>query len=172
VNSDLQKQAGFTLIEMLIVIVILGIMAMIIIPQISVSSEDATLRTLQTNLKILRKVVELYNQQHDKTFPGSHYIDGVPTKKDKEAEEAFVKQLTKYTAIDGAVSDTKDITYKFGPYIRGGVLPTNPYSGENDIICDAKEDDITIRESDGKSGWIFYPITGVLMANDGSHDDL
>jgi prepilin-type N-terminal cleavage/methylation domain-containing protein len=36
-----KNQFGFTLIEMLIVIIILGILAMVIIPQISVSTGDA-----------------------------------------------------------------------------------------------------------------------------------
>ena len=40
-HMKLNKQAGFTLIEMLIVVLLLGILAMLIIPQISVSTDDA-----------------------------------------------------------------------------------------------------------------------------------
>ena len=55
---------AFTLIEMLIVIVILGILAMVIIPQISTSTDDAKLSTLQTNLSSMRNSVELYYALH------------------------------------------------------------------------------------------------------------
>ncbi len=53
-------RGAFTLIEMLIVIVILGILAMVIIPQVSTSTDDAKLATLQANLSAMRSAVELY----------------------------------------------------------------------------------------------------------------
>ena len=171
VNNNFQKQAGFTLIEMLIVIVVLGIIAMIIVPQISVSSEDATLRAFQTNLNTLGKAAEIYHKQHDDTYPGFHNTSGVPANSGT-SKTAFIAQLVKYTAIDGAVSDTKDTTHKFGPYIKGGVLPTNPYNQKNSVVCDIDETNITVRVSSGTTGWKFYNITGVLIANDGGHDDL
>ncbi len=171
VNNNFQKQAGFTLLEMLIVIVVLGIIAMIIVPQISVSSADANLRTLQTNLNTLRKTVEIYYKQHDDTYPGFNNTSGAPANSGT-SKTAFVAQLVKYTAIDGAVSNTKDATYKFGPYIKGEALPTNPYNQKNSVVCDIDETNITVRASSGTTGWKFYNRTGVLLANDGGHDDL
>jgi len=156
---------------MLIVIVVLGIMAMIIVPQVTISSNDATLRTFETNLNNLRKVVELYYNQHDNNYPGFHDENGAPATTAIVCKKAFEEQLLKYTAIDGAVSDTKDTTHKFGPYIRGGVLPTNPYNGKSKSTCDPDEADITVRVSDKTAGWKFYPKTGVLIADDGAHDN-
>ncbi len=60
-----KSQSGFTLIEMLIVIVVLGILAMIIVPQITVSTEDAKTSTLQTNLTGIRSSIETYYAQHN-----------------------------------------------------------------------------------------------------------
>jgi competence protein ComGC len=171
VNNNFQKQAGFTLIEMLIVIAVLGILAMIIVPQISISSEDATLRTFQTNLNTLRKSVELYHKQHDDTYPGFHNTSGAPANSG-QSKQAFVAQLVKYTAIDGTVSNTKDTTHKFGPYIRGEALPTNPYNQKNSVVCDIDETNILVRVSSGTTGWKFYNRTGVLITNDGGHDNL
>ena len=60
---------GFTLIEMLIIVIILGILAMIIIPQINVSSGEARLNTLKTNLNTVRNAIELYYHQHNNVYP-------------------------------------------------------------------------------------------------------
>ena len=71
-----KSRDGFTLIEMLIVIIILGILAMVIIPQITVSQEDAKMSTLKTNLAGIRSAIELYYAQHNNTYPGVKKVDG------------------------------------------------------------------------------------------------
>lgn len=62
--------------------------------------------------------------------------------------------------------------YEFGPYLKSSELPQNPFNNNNDILCDIITTDITAKVSDGSSGWKFYTKTGLLMANDGSHDNL
>ena len=56
VRTKRNKQAGFTLIEMLIVVLLLGILAMLIIPQISVSTEDAMENTLIWGIISIAKI--------------------------------------------------------------------------------------------------------------------
>ena len=152
-------------------IVVLGIIAMIIVPQIIVSSEDATLRTVQTNLNTLRKAVKLYYAQHDNTYPGFNDDGGDTAEDAADAEKGFKMQLTRYTDVTGEDDTHKNSSYKFGPYIKGGELPTNPYNNKNDVKCDITTTDITVKASDGTTGWKFYTKTGILMANDGAHDD-
>ena len=166
------KQAGFTLIEMLIVVLLLGILAMLVIPQISVSTEDASLNTLHSNLGSMRNAIELYYHQHNETYPGEHDITGTATADAAAAATAFLQQLTQYTDINGDVAAVKDATHIYGPYLKSVTLPTNPYNNDNTVVCDPTEDDITVRASAGTQGWRFYPQTGVLMANDGGHDTL
>lgn len=144
-------QAAFTLIEMLIVIVILGILAMVIIPQISTSTDDAKLSTLRTNLSVMRNAVELYYAQHS-AYPGA----GTAT---------FADQLTQYTKADGTVSATRTADAKFGPYIKG-TIPKNPFTEKNDVSVDKTVTDITTRTPIGTTAWTFYALTGVLIAND------
>ena len=63
----LQRQRvrlGFTLIEILIVVVILGILAAIVIPQFTDASQEASRSNLQTQLQTLRSQIELYNVQN------------------------------------------------------------------------------------------------------------
>ena len=110
-SKSYQDQAGFTLIEMLIVVIILGILAAIIIPQLSVSTEDAKINTLKTNLGGLRSSIEIYYAQHG-NYPGANDDNGTATSDDGIAATAFVKQLTQYTNSDGGVNAEKSTTYK------------------------------------------------------------
>ncbi len=86
------------------------------------------------------------------------------------ASEAFVQQLTRYTDAAGTISNSKDATFKFGPYIKGGALAMNPFNNKNDVTIDTTETDITAKSSGGTTGWKFYTNTGVLIADDGAHD--
>ena len=161
-------RSGFTLIEMLVVIIILGILAMIIIPQITVSTEDAKLSTLQTSIRGMRSALELYYNQHTNSYPGASSSvtkpSGVSTLGD-----VFAAQLSRYTDEAGNISNTKDATFKFGPYMKD--IPVNPFNKKSDVTIDSTVVDITTKSSSGAgTGWKFYVKTGVLMAADGAHD--
>lgn len=168
-GAALKNHNGFTLIEMLIVIIVLGILAMIIIPQITVSTEDAKVNTLKTNLSAMRNAIELYYHQHSENYPGAKSIIGGAPANTAAAATAFEQQLTRYTEIDGTVSDTKTAAAKYGPYIKGGKLPANSFDPDedDDATCDITTATITTRTADAASAWKFYTITGVLIANDG-----
>ncbi len=158
---------------MLIVILLLAVLAVIIIPMISTSSEDAKLNTLKTNLARMRKAIEIYHYQHGNTYPGvKRALNGGDVTNQGQAATSFSRQLTKYSEVTGNVAVIKTAAAKYGPYITGGEMPTNPFNDMDAVICDITTTDITVRTSDGTSGWKFYTQTGILMANDGAHDGL
>ncbi|MBW1753513.1 MAG: hypothetical protein JRJ46_10520, partial [Deltaproteobacteria bacterium] len=131
--------------------------------------EDAKINTLQTNLSGIRSAVETYYALHGHTYPGRNKTDSAgTTTTDEMAETAFKHQLTQYTNVNGLVQESKDSTYPFGPYIKGGGLPNNPFTNTNTLVCDYDEDKITIRNrtTTGSYAWKFFPITGVFIAND------
>ncbi len=67
--SSISRRArhGFTLIEILIVVVILGILAAIVIPQFTDAAAEASRSNLQSQLQTIRSQIELYNVQNPAT---------------------------------------------------------------------------------------------------------
>src|SRR3954465_1601657 len=63
------RSRGFTLIEILIVVIILGILAAIVIPQFSSASNDARKSNVQSTVQTLRSQIALYKLQHQDTLP-------------------------------------------------------------------------------------------------------
>lgn len=174
--SDIKKNQqppdrGFTLIEILIVVMILGILAMVIVPQINVSMGDTKESTLQTNFAILQNAIELYYHEHDNSYPGErHHLYEGDNADGSTAATSFLKQMTQHSLATGIVSSTKTadgVEYPYGPYIKSDVLPANPYQSEGNqttIICDLTEDDITQTPVSISTGWYFFVQTGRLFA--------
>jgi prepilin-type N-terminal cleavage/methylation domain-containing protein len=160
---------GFTLIEMLIVIIILGILAMVIIPQITVSQDDAKVSTLKTNLTGVRSAIELYYAQHNNVYAGLvKETDGTTaTATAGEATTAFNAQLQQFSDTTGKVSATKTGAFILGPYIKNNKLSDNPFK-DNVVLSDLAVVDVTAaRTTDGTTGWKYLPKLGVFFANDG-----
>jgi general secretion pathway protein G len=133
------RRSGFTLVELLIVVIILGILAAVVIPQFSDASTDARASSLTTNLQTMRGQIELYKLQHAGTYP---------------AQATFVDQMTKTTDAAGSTTAT---TRPFGPYLQQ--VPNNPFSNANDVSNTVS--------TDGTKGWYYDATTGAFKANDG-----
>ncbi len=104
----MKAKKGFTLVEILIVVVILGILAAIVIPQFSDASTEANMSRLQSDLQMLRSQVQLYKIQH---------LDELPHTTDSGE---FAQRLTETTDKSGSI-DGDD----FGPYMTS--VPKNPF---------------------------------------------
>lgn len=64
-----KSKSGFTLVEILIVVIILGILAAIVIPQFTNASQDARRSSLVSQLQTLRSQIQLYRLQHGEVLP-------------------------------------------------------------------------------------------------------
>jgi len=106
---------AFTLVELLIVVIILGILAAVVIPQFSDASSDAQMSSLTTNLATIRGQIELYKLQHNGNYPTA---------------AKFVDQMTKKTNADGTTTGTPTL----GPYLQ--TIPKNPFTNGNVIGTD------------------------------------
>src|SRR3954447_24016768 len=69
-SRGMRRRRAFTLIEILIVVVILGILATIVLPQFSNASNTARESALKDDLRYLRTQVAVYKAQHHDVAPG------------------------------------------------------------------------------------------------------
>ena len=58
------RQRAFTLIEILVVVVILGILAAVVIPQFTNARVDASVSTVKSQLQTVRGQIEVYKARH------------------------------------------------------------------------------------------------------------
>lgn len=166
----LSRAYGFTLIEMLVVLIILSIMAMIVVPKAATPVDEARDTTLRASLAALRSAIDRYTVEHNHTFPGANNSQGSPAQNAAQARLGFLGQLTQFTNINGETSDQELPTHRYGPYLRQDILPDNPINERNDLAVDITTKSISDMSSDGTTGWKYYTQTGVLIANDGTHD--
>ncbi len=64
-----RSSRGFTLIEILIVVVILGILAAIVIPQFTNASQEAAESSVKSQLQTVRSQIELYRVRNNGNLP-------------------------------------------------------------------------------------------------------
>jgi len=170
------RPRSFTLVELLIVIIIIGILAAVAIPQFGDSSSEAKLAALDRNLAVVRKAIQFYYQQHNGCYPGrvvaTHELVALPlgTKVVHTGVlDAFTKQLTSYSNASGHTSAKKHPDFPFGPYLRKGI-PENPLPAETAAGAAAS---VTVVADTGPlkadnapaTGWKTSYETGEFIAN-------
>ncbi len=110
------RRKGFTLVEILIVVVILGILAAIVVPQFTEASGDAKVSAVTSDLQTVRSQLQLYKLQHGGAFPTDP-----------------VAQLTTATKLDGSAGGS------IGPYLVS--FPSNPFTASADVDIDGTKGD-------------------------------
>lgn len=162
-----RAQQGFTLVELLIVVIILAILAAIIVPQFTAATDDATQSAYDTNLANLRASVDLYRQQHS-AYPGAVPSSGGTCPGGSAAvngvagDAAFIAQLRSYTNAAGQACTGTDATFKYGPYLKED-LPVNPLGTSNALTV--VNTGILGLTSGGTGGWRFDSVTGEFIGD-------
>ena len=128
-----KARKGFTLVEILIVVIILGILAAIVIPQFTNASEDARKSNMRSQLQSLRSQLELYKLQHRDTPP---------------TLANFWTAMTTATEEDGTAPEAGDDT--FGPYLQNQSV--NPLTGSSTVAAAAA----------AGVGWVYNETTGLI----------
>ena len=118
-----QNRKGFTLIEILIVVIILGILAAIVIPQFTNASKEAKQSSLVTMVQSLRSQIAPFKLQHNDMLPGASPLKDTGG---MFVEGTFWDQLTLFSKLDGTTAVAKDTAtgFVYGPYMQS--TPVNP----------------------------------------------
>ncbi len=165
-----QAQQGFTLVELLIVVIILAILAAIIVPQFTAATDDAEQSAYDTNIANIRSAIELYRQQHG-DYPGAVTSTGggCPAGSTNVAgavgEPAFLAQLQNYTNAAGVACTGTDATFRYGPYLKDDV-PENPLAATPVNTVTVVSTGILGLASGGSGGWRFDSVTGEFIGDE------
>lgn len=138
-----QVRKAFTLVEILIVVVILGILAAIVIPQFTSASEEAQSSSAASQLSTVRNQIELFRVRNNGTAPAlADLFTG-------DAADPLTEPATGWTSIVNA------------DYLR--VAPVNPRTGTSTLAAGTAAP--TAAVAAGDDGWIYDEATGRIWMN-------
>jgi general secretion pathway protein G len=129
-----QNRKGFTLIEILIVVIILGILAAIVIPQFTNASKEAKQSSLVTMVQSLRSQIALFKLQHNDYLPGVAPVVGSGG---TFSQATFWNQMTLFSDVTGVTNATKTVQFDKGPYMQS--IPKNPLCPTTALNSDVAE---------------------------------
>jgi general secretion pathway protein G len=152
------KKNGFTLVELMIVVTILGILAAIVIPEFQGHAAESRESAVKSSLHTVRSQIELYKIQHNNLNPG--YFGA------NQATAAMLGyQLTGISRIDGFAVDAKTPSdpLLYGPYLMQ--MPKNLFNNLNTItiVTDGTTDFSAV--ANDTSGWLYEKTTGTFKIN-------
>lgn len=126
----LHKPSGFTLVEILIVVIILGVLAAIVIPSFASATGDSKTNNLRQTLRTVRTQIEMFKAQHNNQAP--------------QATNLWTLMLTQSNPTEATVAAPVGTAH--GPYLQGA--PINVYNGKTGVSTAAV---------DTNAGWYYQP---------------
>ena len=152
---------GFTLVEILIVVVVLGILAAIVVSQFGHTSDEARYSSTKQILGDMRGSIQLYRNQHLGRLPGE--AGAFP-------DTVLIEQMTLPTNGAGERSSAanqgfNDPRFPLGPYMPNR-LPPNPFNQSSRVLT------VTVFPSAAPGGltpsdpgWVYEITSGRIKVN-------
>jgi len=143
-NRRTSSRKGFTLVEILIVVIILGILAAIVIPQFTNASTDARKSNLASQDQTIKSQISLYMLQHNDSAPAlANLFTDLTSVTDAAGDLSGSAAFTTALGVAGASS--------FGPYLQA--VPVNPLTGVSTVVATGTTAATT-------TGWYYNAATG------------
>ncbi|HEX2974086.1 MAG TPA: type II secretion system protein [Tepidisphaeraceae bacterium] len=164
VRATSRRARGFTLVEMLIVMVALGVLSAIVLPRFSDASHIARANTLKDELRYLRTQVAMFKAQHEGVAPGypKGNTQAIPTAED------FRQQMTSASDARCNMGEPSP-AYQFGPYLQK--MPQNPLNGLDTVwVVPNDQPAAKAVKPDDSTGWIYRPQTLEIIPNSSGVD--
>ena len=119
-DSPMHRRSGFTLVELVVVIMILGILAAVAVPKLFNVTGTATDNGLRQSLSVVRNAIELYAANNNGQLPGQ-----------AQDSDAFKKELAPYLRGEFPKSPvgTKDSVVHFTGVAETDPMPADDTSG-------------------------------------------
>ncbi len=154
----MKKRRAFTLVEIMIVVVLLGILAGTIIPMVANSTMSAKYSALALDLQMLRRYVLIYKAQHLEVGPG--YPDGAANQ--TPTEQVFLDQIMTSSKPNGQTAAVGTAGFERGPYLSK--IPKNPINGKNSVHMLGNGENFPA-DGDDNHGWIYKAGTSEVRAD-------
>ncbi len=154
----MNKARAFTLVEILIVVVLLGILAAVVIPTVANSTTSAKDSALAVDLQLFRRFILVYKSQQLEVGPG--YPNGNTAQ--APAEQAFIDQAIMASNANGQTAAAGTPGFNRGPYLMK--IPVNPFNGNNTIEMLA-DGQAFPANADDSHGWIYKAATSEIRAD-------
>lgn len=135
------RPQGFSLIELVTVIVIISVVALIAIPRLSDFATGAQAAATDQNIALLSSAVERYRAEHNLLNPAS------------------AQHLLRYTDESGRLSNLQTPTHPLGPYLQTiPPVPKGPGQGSRSLAVDGQP-------GSAIAGYLIDPSTGRVRLN-------
>ena len=147
-----RRTLGFSLIELILVVLIIGIVVSVAVPKMNRSARGASAKALKMDLARLYSAIELYAVEHD----------------GKPPDQNIKAQLTQYSNFTGTTTSAmkKPATgIVYGPYLtKIPTLTVGSKKGADEIYHTSNESE-TPATADPKQGWWYNSATRRVVAN-------
>lgn len=164
---------GFTLLELLIVVVILSVLASIVVPSFTISSSETAESIILANTTVVQSAIDRYRIEHGdypqattSTSGCATYTDGQPSVELREMKN-FIDRMRLYTNKAGEACNSRSAgKYMLGPYIRKPV-PKNPLCGFDKVYVHSSTDKQPTKNE--QFGWGYNYNNGEFFALRAEH---